>query len=57
MSLAVWSRPMSIPERLAAFQSFRTPYTFRLVSQREYSSPDSTASLSVLADGARSLVA
>ena len=49
----VWSRPIFVPERLAAFQSFRVLNTFRFVTYKEYNSPDNTASLSLRADGAR----
>ena len=37
MSLAVWSRPILMPARRAAFQSFRTPYTWKLFFHRSHS--------------------
>lgn len=48
---------LMIPSLRAAVQSFRTLYTFGFFSQRKSSSRDNTASLSVLAGGARSLAA
>ena len=44
ISLAVWSRPMSIPARLAAFDSFLRPYTRYFSCQRATSLGVSSAS-------------
>ena len=57
MSLAVWSRPISMPARRAAFQSLRTPYTWKLFSHRSHSCGESITSLSALAEGTRPLAA
>jgi len=57
MSLAVWSRPISMPTGRADLQRLRTPYTWKLFSHRSHSRGESITSLSARAERARPLAA